>query len=159
MSDQCQAVICDLPVEQWMVKSSFTNMTIIKEIPTGEQFGIAVSKDNPKLTVAINQALAELKESGEYDELYEKYFGSAPGSSDGASATDADGNAGASGGSSSTLQVTKATARSNEDGGTNVLGGIATRLTWEATTGTEESVSKVTLALPEGGSFEDPALR
>ena len=53
------------------------------------------------------------------------------------------------------LQVTKATARSNEDGGTNVLGGIATRLTWEATTGTEESVSKVTLALPEGGSFED----
>lgn len=36
-----------------------------------------------------------------------------------------------------------------------MLGGIATRLTWEATTGTEESVSKVTLALPEGGSFED----
>ena len=155
MSDQCQAVICDLPVEQWMVKSSFTNMTIIKEIPTGEQFGIAVSKDNPELTAAINQALAELKESGEYDELYEKYFGSAPSSSDGASATSASEDASASEGSSSTLQVTKATARSNEDGGTNVLGGIATRLTWEATTGTEESVSKVTLALPEGGSFED----
>ena len=155
MSDQCQAVICDLPVEQWMVKSSFTNMTIIKEIPTGEQFGIAVSKDNPKLTTAINQALADLKDSGEYDELYEKYFGSTPGSSDGASATSASEDASASEGSSSTLQVTKATARSNEDGGTNVLGGIATRLTWEATTGTEESVSKVTLALPEGGSFED----
>lgn len=154
MSGQCQAVICDLPVEQWMVKSSFTNMTIIKEIPTGEQFGIAVSKDNPQLTAAINQALTELKESGEYDELYEKYFGSTPSSSDGTSATGTD-DASASEGSSSTLQVTKATARSNEDGGTNVLGGIATRLTWEATTGTEESVSKVTLALPEGGSFED----
>lgn len=154
MSDQCQAVVCDLPVEQWMVNSSFTDMEIIEEVPTGEQFGIAVSKDNPQLTAAINQALTELKESGEYDELYEKYFGSTPSSSDRTSATGTD-DASASEGSSSTLQVTKATARSNEDGGTNVLGGIATRLTWEATTGTEESVSKVTLALPEGGSFED----
>lgn len=158
MSGQCQAVICDLPVEQWMVKSSFTNMTIIKEIPTGEQFGIAVSKDNPKLTAAINQALAELKESGEYDELYEKYFGSKPSGSDGTSATGAGDSTNASDSSASTLQVTKATARSNEDGGTNVLGGIATRLTWEATTGANENVSKVTLALPEGGSFEDSSV-
>ena len=155
MSGQCQAVVCDLPVEQWMVKSSFTDMEIIKEVPTGEQFGIAVSKDNPELTAAINAALKQIRADGRYDELYEKYFGTKPGSSDGASATGADGDASASEGSSSMLQVTKATARSNEDGGTNVLGGIATRLTWEATTGTEESVSKVTLALPEGGSFED----
>ena len=155
MSGQCQAVVCDLPVEQWMVKSSFTDMEIIKEVPTGEQFGIAVSKDNPELTAAINAALKQIRADGRYDELYEKYFGTKPSSSDGASATGADGDASASEGSSSTLQVTKATARSNENGGTNVLGGIATRLTWEATTGTEESVSKVTLALPEGGSFED----
>ena len=155
MSGQCQAVVCDLPVEQWMVNSSFTDMEIIKEVPTGEQFGIAVSKDNPELTAAINAALKQIRADGRYDELYEKYFGTKPSSSDGTSATGADGDASASEGSSSTLQVTKATARSNEDGGTNVLGGIVTRLTWEATTGTEESVSKVTLALPEGGSFED----
>ena len=155
MSGQCQAVVCDLPVEQWMVNSSFTDMEIIEEVPTGEQFGIAVSKDNPELTAAINAALKQIRADGRYDELYEKYFGTKPSSSDGASATGADGDASASEGSSSMLQVTKATARSNEDGGTNVLGGIATRLTWEATTGTEESVSKVTLALPEGGSFED----
>lgn len=155
MSGQCQAVVCDLPVEQWMVKSSFTDMEIIKEVPTGEQFGIAVSKDNPELTAAINAALKQIRADGRYDELYEKYFGTKPSSSDGTSATGADGDASASEGSSSTLQVTKAAARSNEDGGTNVLGGIVTRLTWEATTGTEESVSKVTLALPEGGSFED----
>lgn len=155
MSGQCQAVVCDLPVEQWMVNSSFTDMEIIEEVPTGEQFGIAVSKDNPELTAAINAALKQIRADGRYDELYEKYFGTKPSNSDGASATGADGDASASEGSSSMLQVTKATARSNEDGGTNVLGGIATRLTWEATTGTEESVSKVTLALPEGGSFED----
>lgn len=60
MSDQCQAVVCDLPVEQWMISNSFTGMQIIEEVATGEQFGIAVSKDNPGLTEAINGALAEI---------------------------------------------------------------------------------------------------
>lgn len=78
MSGQCQAVVCDLPVEQWMVSNSFTGMEIIKEVPTGEQFGIAVSKDNPELTQAINDVLAKIKSSGAYDKLYEKWFGMAP---------------------------------------------------------------------------------
>ena len=152
MSGQCQAVVCDLPVEQWMVSSSFTGMEIIKEVPTGEQFGIAVSKENPGLTAAINEALADIRATGEYDELYEKWFGTAPtSSSDSDSSADADADASAA----STLEVTKATARVNEDGGTSVLGGIATRLTWEATTGADEQVTSVTLQLPEGGSFED----
>lgn len=67
MSGQCQAVVCDLPVEQWMVSNSFTGMEIIKEVPTGEQFGIAVSKDNPGLTRAINDALTKIKSSGAYE--------------------------------------------------------------------------------------------
>ncbi len=153
MSGQCQAVVCDLPVEQWMVSSSFTGMEIIKEVPTGEQFGIAVSKDNPGLTAAINEALADIRATGEYDELYEKWFGAAPTSSDSDADADADTDSATS--VASTLQVTKATARVNEDGGTSVLGGLATRLTWEATTGAEEQVTSVTLQLPEGGSFED----
>ncbi len=153
MSGQCQAVVCDLPVEQWMVSSSFTGMEIIKEVPTGEQFGIAVSKDNPGLTAAINEALADIRATGEYDELYEKWFGAAPTSSDNDADADADTDSATS--VASTLQVTKATARVNEDGGTSVLGGLATRLTWEATTGAEEQVTSVTLQLPEGGSFED----
>lgn len=150
MSGQCQAVVCDLPVEQWMVSNSFTGMEIIKEVPTGEQFGIAVSKDNPELTQAINDALAKIKSSGAYDKLYEKWFGMAPTSgSDNEDASSSEDATGAS------LAVTSATAKSNEDGGNGVLGGIATRLTWEATTGSDESdVSQIELELPEGGSFE-----
>lgn len=150
MSGQCQAVVCDLPVEQWMVSNSFTGMEIIKEIPTGEQFGIAVSKDNPELTQAINDALAKIKSSGAYDKLYEKWFGMAPTSgSDSEDASSTDDATGAS------LAVTSATAKSNENSGNGVLGGIATRLTWEATAGSDEDdVSQITLELPEGGSFE-----
>lgn len=154
MSGQCQAVVCDLPVEQWMVSNSFTGMQVIKEVVTGEQFGIAVSKDNPKLTKAINKALAKIKKSGEYDELYEKWFGAAP-----SGATSATGESSPSEddatGATTELSVTSATAKSNEDAGTSVLGGVATRLTWEATVGTGQGdLSAVTLALPEGGSFE-----
>lgn len=150
MSGQCQAVVCDLPVEQWMVSNSFTGMEIIKEVPTGEQFGIAVSKDNPGLTRAINDALTKIKSSGAYDKLYEKWFGMAPTS--GADNEDASSSDDATGAS---LAVTSATAKSNEDSGNGVLGGIATRLTWEATTGSDEGdVSQIELELPEGGSFE-----
>ena len=150
MSGQCQAVVCDLPVEQWMVSNSFTGMEIIKEVPTGEQFGIAVSKDNPELTQAINDALAKIKESGTYDKLYEKWFGMAPTS--GSSSKDASGSSDETG---SSLTVTSATAKSNEDSGNGVLGGIATRLTWEATIGSDEDdLTQMVLELPEGGSFE-----
>ncbi len=150
MSSQCQAVVCDLPVEQWMVSNSFTGMEIIKEVPTGEQFGIAVSKDNPELTQAINDALAKIKSSGAYDKLYEKWFGMAPTS--GADNKDVSSSDDATGAS---LAVTSATAKSNEDSGNGVLGGIATRLTWEATTGSDEGdVSQIEFELPEGGSFE-----
>lgn len=150
MSGQCQAVVCDLPVEQWMVSNSFTGMEIIKEVPTGEQFGIAVSKDNPGLTQAINDALTKIKSSGAYDKLYEKWFGMAPTS--GADNEDASSSDDAT---DASLAVTSATAKSNEDSGNGVLGGIATRLTWEATTGSDEGdVSQIELELPEGGSFE-----
>lgn len=69
------AIVNDLPVDQWMVKNSYTDCTIIEEIPTGEQYGIAISKDNPALTAAINEALAEIRADGTYDEIYAKWFG------------------------------------------------------------------------------------
>lgn len=161
MSGQCQAVVCDLPVEQWMVSSSFTDMEIIEEIATGEQFGIAVSKDNPGLTEAINDALAKIRESGAYDELYEKWFGAAPTTGEGESSEESgpSNSSGSSVEAGPSLAVTSATARSNEDGGNSVLGGIATRLTWSCVTGTDEAdVTGIALRLPDGGSFEDTSV-
>ena len=164
MSGKCQAVVCDLPVEQWMVSSSFTSMKIIREIATGEQFGIAVAKSNPKLTAAINKALKEIRESGEYNKLYKKWFGTEPesasaSSADSAGAGDAQGGSDAGGTASGrALTVTAASARPNQSDGDAVLGGIPTRLTWEAQTGNAEKVSQVTLALPEGGSFQDSTI-
>lgn len=57
------------------------------------------------------------------------------------------------------LTTNKATARPNEDGGDSVIGGIATRLTWEGTVDDGEEVSSITLQLPDGASFNDSTTR
>ncbi|MDO4797577.1 MAG: amino acid ABC transporter permease [Coriobacteriales bacterium] len=53
------------------------------------------------------------------------------------------------------LTTSKATARPNEDGGTAIIGGLPTRLTWEGTVDAGEKVSGVTLALSEGSDFNN----
>ena len=69
------AAVADLPVMTYLCSNSFTDCAVAIEIPTGEQYGIAVNKDNPGLTEAINGALAELEEEGTISELEVKWFG------------------------------------------------------------------------------------
>ena len=68
-------LVTDLPVSSYQIKNSFTELQIIEEIPTGEQYGIAISKDNPDLTAAINQALADMADDGSMAEIQVKWFG------------------------------------------------------------------------------------
>ncbi len=68
--------IADLPVVSNLTLNSYTDLTVAKQIPTGEQYGIAVSKDNPGLTKALNKALTEIQGDGTLDELKTKWFGS-----------------------------------------------------------------------------------
>ncbi|CRK60568.1 Dipeptide-binding ABC transporter, periplasmic substrate-binding component (TC 3.A.1.5.2) [Alloactinosynnema sp. L-07] len=57
-----------------------TDFEVVKEFATGEQYGIGVKKGNDKLLKLINSTLADAKKSGEYDKIYEKWFGKKPGS-------------------------------------------------------------------------------
>lgn len=70
------AAAADLPVMKYLCSSSFTDCQVSIEIPTGEQYGIVVSKDNAGLTEAINAALAELADDGSIKELEIEWFGS-----------------------------------------------------------------------------------
>ena len=70
-------LVTDLPVSSYQIKNSFTDLQIIEEIPTGEQYGIAISKDNPGLTAAINAALAEMEEDGSMAAIETTWFGAA----------------------------------------------------------------------------------
>jgi polar amino acid transport system substrate-binding protein len=72
------AVVNDLPVSAAVVKDPARNAMLIAEIPTGEQYGIAIAKTTPDLTKAVNEALAKIKASGEYAKIYQKWFGTPP---------------------------------------------------------------------------------
>ncbi|NTU70571.1 MAG: basic amino acid ABC transporter substrate-binding protein [Coriobacteriia bacterium] len=69
------AVVNDLPVTNEIVKDPAKKLAIVKQIPTGEMYGFGVAMENPDLAVAINEALAKIKESGEYKTIYEKWIG------------------------------------------------------------------------------------
>ncbi len=70
------AMVIDLPVASYMLTQSFSDLEVAKEIPTGEQYGIAVSKDNGALTLAISSALQEMEDDGTMKEIKTKWFGS-----------------------------------------------------------------------------------
>ncbi len=72
-SDQADAVVTNRSMAAQMVADAYTNEHVIKQISTGEEYAIAVSKDNPGLTKKINEALKELTEDGTIDELMTKY--------------------------------------------------------------------------------------
>lgn len=60
-------------VASQLTASSFDNCQTIKQISTGEEYAIAVNKDNPELTKKINETLKELTEDGTVDALMEQY--------------------------------------------------------------------------------------
>jgi polar amino acid transport system substrate-binding protein len=72
------AVVNDLPVSAYLVKSSYTGDELVAEIPTGEQYGIGIAKANPELKTAIDEALQKITDSGEYKTIYMKWFGVEP---------------------------------------------------------------------------------
>ena len=51
---------------------------IAAEIPTNELYGIALSKENPELLDAVNEALSDLKDDGTITDLYQQYFKTDP---------------------------------------------------------------------------------
>ena len=70
-------VIYDLPAAQKKADESDGELELVEVIPTGEQYGIALPKESP-LIEPVNQALAEIKDDGTYEEIYKKWIGRAP---------------------------------------------------------------------------------
>lgn len=72
------AVVNDRPVNDYYIaKSGVTDVRALDELLTSEDYGIAMSKKNPELVKKVNAALKKLRENGEYDKIYKKWFGTA----------------------------------------------------------------------------------
>jgi polar amino acid transport system substrate-binding protein/glutamine transport system substrate-binding protein len=73
-SGGADAVVFDSPVNS-DYSNSHKDVHVIQSIPTGEYYGIAVVKKNPDLLKKINDGLKAIKSDGEYEKLFDKYFG------------------------------------------------------------------------------------
>ncbi len=71
---KADAVMTNKCVVESMLES-YTDAQIIKSVATGEEYAIAVSKDNPELTAAMNKAIEELQSDGTIDKLQAEYLG------------------------------------------------------------------------------------
>jgi polar amino acid transport system substrate-binding protein len=72
-----EAVVIDIPVAENAVKST-SGIEISTPIPTEEEYGFAVAKNNEELLEELNEGLAEVKEDGTYEKIYKKWFHRAP---------------------------------------------------------------------------------
>lgn len=71
------AVVGDAPVLKYMIFQSFRELKTVGHRFTDEKFGIAIAQGNEDLRDAINVALKKIKETGEYNQIHEKWFGEA----------------------------------------------------------------------------------
>ena len=76
VADAMQAVLIDLPVaEAYLAANPQVPLEHAGPVADNEFYGIAVNKNNKALLEQINAALAELKASGTYDQIFQKWFG------------------------------------------------------------------------------------
>lgn len=71
------AVVNDIPVTADYLKKTDTGLRLVGVIKTGEQYGIGIAKGNDDTVAKINAALKTLKENGEYEKIYQKWFAEA----------------------------------------------------------------------------------
>jgi polar amino acid transport system substrate-binding protein len=67
------AVLNDEPSSAEEIKTR-PGLEVVEAIDTNENYGFAFSKENPDLTLAVNDALQAVVDAGTYEEIFKKYF-------------------------------------------------------------------------------------
>lgn len=74
------AVVNSVPVNAYYLKNGggSKDAKMVGDVHRALFCGIAVKKDNTEMIDRVNKALDEIKQNGEYDKIYEKWFGKKP---------------------------------------------------------------------------------
>ena len=72
---QADYVCTNYAVVSKMLADAYQDAEIVLPVATGEEYAIAVSKDNPALLEAVNAAIEKLKADGTIDDLTNKWLG------------------------------------------------------------------------------------
>lgn len=73
---QVEALLQDLPVnlDHQNDPKAAGQFKVVETYDTGESYGLAMKKDNTGLIDAVNEALATMKDDGDYQKIYDTYF-------------------------------------------------------------------------------------
>jgi len=73
---QVEALLQDLPVnlDHQNDPKAAGQFKVVETYDTGESYGLAMKKDNTALIEAVDGALQELRDSGDYQKIYDTYF-------------------------------------------------------------------------------------
>ena len=79
-NEQIDAVVVDLPTALYLTAAQVPAATVVGqfEAPGGDQWGALLAKESP-LTECVSQAIEELEESGELEEITERWMSQAAG--------------------------------------------------------------------------------
>ena len=70
---QLDAVFNDLPVTIESIEDK-PGLEVVEQVETGEEYAIAIGKDNPALREAVDDALQEMFDDGTFADIFEQYF-------------------------------------------------------------------------------------
>lgn len=71
---EVEAAVVDYPVARTWLSSGSTGCTMLEQVASGDECAIAVSKENPKLLEAVNEALQAMDEDGTLANLQKQYL-------------------------------------------------------------------------------------
>ena len=72
----CLAVINDKPVvDYYLARRGDKTVTTLPQVFDAEYYGFGVKKGNKEMVAKLNEGLKKVRESGEYDQIYQKWFG------------------------------------------------------------------------------------
>jgi polar amino acid transport system substrate-binding protein len=74
---QVDGVINDFAVSAFALKK-YPQLDVVENIPTGEDYGFPMQKQNTALQNAVNGALKDVIADGTYEKIYKKWFTKAP---------------------------------------------------------------------------------
>lgn len=75
----CEAVLVDkIVTEYYLSHRAEKDIVLVPHLYTHKQNGFAIAKGNEKMLGLINKGLKTIRENGEYDRIYEKWFGHKP---------------------------------------------------------------------------------
>ena len=75
----CSAVLNDKPVvDYYLNRRQEKSLTVLPIVFEAEYYGFAVHKRNQTLVDQFNKGLQTIKANGEYDRIYQKWFGHRP---------------------------------------------------------------------------------